>query len=98
MNSLDLDPAPVLVLWFFDSRGEYASWIFKHLSIISLGGVSTNPNPQPLADWVDSSVADWIQSVSEAMEDAWGPPTSRAAIAFVHIPPSVTHLFHISVH
>lgn len=55
--------------------------------------MSPNPNSQPLPDWVDATVADWIQTESKAMEDAWGPQTSRAAIAFVHIPPSVTHLF-----
>jgi hypothetical protein len=65
------DQAPVLVLWFFDSRG----------------GVSPNPNPQPLPDWVDATVADWIQTESKAMEAAWGPQESRAAVAFVHIPP-----------
>ena len=95
VNSMILDQAPVLILWFFDSRGEYASRFFEHLSIIVLGGVSPNPNPQPLQDWVDTTVADWILSESKAMEEAWGP---RAAIAFVHIPPSVTHLFDISVH
>jgi hypothetical protein len=97
-NSMILDHAPVLVLWFFDSRGEYGSWFFKHWSIISLGGRSPNPNPQPLPDWVDATVADWIQTESKAMEEAWGPQESRAAIAFVHIPPLVIHLFKISVH
>ena len=98
VNSMILDNAPVLVLWFFDSRGEYASWFFEHSSFIFLGGVSPNPNPQPLPDWVDATVADWIQTESKAMEEAWGPQESRAAIAFVHIPPSVTHLFVISFH
>ena len=98
MNSTTLDHAPVLVLWFFDSRGEYASWFFEHWLIIFLGGVSPNPNPQTLPDWVDATVADWIQTECKAMEEAWGPQESRAAIAFVHIPPSVTHLFDISVH
>jgi len=65
------DQAPVLVLWFFDSRG----------------GASPNPNPQSLPDWVDATVADWIQTESKAMEAAWGPQESRAAVAFVHIPP-----------
>ncbi|KAF8908604.1 Metallo-dependent phosphatase-like protein [Gymnopilus junonius] len=65
------DQTPILVLWFFDSRG----------------GVSPNPNPVPLPDWVDSSVAGWIESESKAMEASWGPADSRAAIAFVHIPP-----------
>ena len=57
------------------------------LKCFSLGGMSPNPNPQPLPDWVDATVADWIQTESEAMEAAWGPQESRAAIAFVHIPP-----------
>ena len=70
----------------------------KHWSIVFLGGVSPNPKPQPLPDWVDASVANWIQTESKAMEKAWGPQESRAAIAFVHIPPSVTHLFYISLH
>ncbi|KAF8805826.1 Metallo-dependent phosphatase [Phlegmacium glaucopus] len=50
-------------------------------------GMSPNPNPQPLPDWVDATVADWIQTESEAMEAAWGPHECRAAVAFVHIPP-----------
>jgi hypothetical protein len=90
-----LDLAPVLVLWFFDSRGEYGSWFFEHGSIIFIGGVSPKPNSQPLPDWVDSTVGDWIQTELKAMEAAWGPQESWAAIAFVHIPPSVTHLFDI---
>ena len=49
--------------------------------------MSPNRNPQPLPDWVDATVADWIQTESKAMEAAWGPQESRAAIAFVHIPP-----------
>ena len=93
-----LDRAPVLVLWFFDSRGECSSSFFEHGLIIFLGGVSPNPNPQPLPDWVDATVADWIETESKAMEETWGPQESRAAIAFVHIPPSVTHLFDISVY
>ncbi|KIJ99308.1 hypothetical protein K443DRAFT_624447 [Laccaria amethystina LaAM-08-1] len=65
------DRAPILILWFFDSRG----------------GVSTNPNSTVLPDWVDSSVAGWIKSESKAMELAWGPADTRGALAFVHIPP-----------
>ncbi|KAF8962278.1 Metallo-dependent phosphatase [Flammula alnicola] len=65
------DRAPILVLWFFDSRG----------------GFSPNPDSVPVPDWVDESVADWIVSESQAMEQAWGPADSRGAVAFVHIPP-----------
>ncbi|KAF8877196.1 hypothetical protein BD779DRAFT_1558559 [Infundibulicybe gibba] len=67
------DRAPVLILWFFDSRG----------------GVSPNPNPTALPDWVDASVSDWIKSETEAMEAEWGPMSDRGALAFVHIPPHV---------
>ena len=66
-----------------------------HGTIIFIGGMSPNPNSQPLPDWVDATVADWIQTESKAMEEAWGPQESRAAIAFVHIPPSVARLFDI---
>jgi hypothetical protein len=64
--------------------------------ITFLGGVSPNPNPQPLPDWVDATVADWIKTESKAMEEAWGSQEFRAAIAFVHIPPSVNHLINNS--
>ncbi|KAH9477637.1 putative inactive purple acid phosphatase 16 [Psilocybe cubensis] len=65
------DLAPILVLWFFDSRG----------------GFSPNPDSVPVPDWVDESVAGWIESESQAMEKAWGPAELRGALAFVHIPP-----------
>ena len=58
-----------------------------------IGGVSTNPNSTALPDWVDSSVADWIESESKAMELAWGPADTRGALAFVHIPPYATPPF-----
>ncbi|KAG6834961.1 hypothetical protein H0H93_006076 [Arthromyces matolae] len=67
------DLAPVLVLWFFDSRGGF-----------SLGANSTR-----LPDWVDTSVAAWIESESRIMNDAWGPADKRGALAFVHIPPHI---------
>ncbi|KAF8997707.1 Metallo-dependent phosphatase-like protein [Cyathus striatus] len=65
------DPSPALVLWFFDSRG----------------GVSEGKNSTPLPDWVDSTVATWIESESKAMNTAWGPAETRGTLAFVHIPP-----------
>lgn len=42
-----------------------------------------------MPDWVDSTVADWIQSETEKMNAIWGPPDQRSALAFVHIPPLV---------
>jgi len=67
------DAAPVLILWFFDSRG----------------GFSAGPNSTRLPDWVDESVGGWIQSETEAMDAAWGSAEKRGALAFVHIPPHV---------
>ncbi|KAF9041456.1 Metallo-dependent phosphatase-like protein [Panaeolus papilionaceus] len=65
------DMSPVLVLWFFDSRG----------------GFSPGSDSTAVPDWVDASVGDWIKSESRLMEEVWGPSTSRSALAFVHIPP-----------
>ncbi|KAF5313895.1 hypothetical protein D9619_013002 [Psilocybe cf. subviscida] len=67
------DPSPVLVLWFFDSRG----------------GFSPNPISTALPDWVDATVATWIASETAKMDAAWGPAdkNKRGAVAFVHIPP-----------
>ncbi|KAF9525232.1 Metallo-dependent phosphatase-like protein [Crepidotus variabilis] len=76
------DKAPVLILWFFDSRGGF------HLKPNSTVGVP---------DWVDASVGDWIQSETIKMEAAWGPADSRAAVAFVHIPPHAIQALQSSV-
>ncbi|KII84564.1 hypothetical protein PLICRDRAFT_57545 [Plicaturopsis crispa FD-325 SS-3] len=65
------DRAPALVLWFFDSRG---GWSQQNSSI-------------PVPDWVDSTVAGWIEEETAAMNAAWGPAENRGAVAFVHIPP-----------
>ncbi|KAE9398773.1 Metallo-dependent phosphatase, partial [Gymnopus androsaceus JB14] len=65
------DPTPVLVLWFFDSRG----------------GFSYGDNSTAVPDWVDASVATWIANETAAMNDAWGPAENRGSLAFVHIPP-----------
>ncbi|KAF9525411.1 Metallo-dependent phosphatase [Crepidotus variabilis] len=66
------DNNPVLILWFFDSRG----------------GVYPNPESnKAMPDWVDSTVGPWIEGEVIKMEAAWGPSTDRAALAFVHIPP-----------
>ncbi|KAF9457688.1 Metallo-dependent phosphatase-like protein [Collybia nuda] len=67
------DLAPVLILWFFDSRG----------------GFSPGANSTRLPDWVDVSVADWIESETKIMDEAWGPAEKRGALAFVHIPPFI---------
>ncbi|KAF8157064.1 Metallo-dependent phosphatase-like protein [Crassisporium funariophilum] len=57
-------------------------WFFD-----SRGGFDSNNERLP--DWVDSSVATWIESETQSMEAAWGPSSKRGAIAFVHIPPNV---------
>ncbi|OBZ77295.1 putative inactive purple acid phosphatase 16 [Grifola frondosa] len=68
-----IDQSPALVLWFFDSRG----------------GFTTGSNSTPVPDWVDSSVAGWIQQEVAYMNAGWGPAdvVGRGNLAFVHIPP-----------
>ncbi|KAG8970588.1 hypothetical protein FRC05_000524 [Tulasnella sp. 425] len=68
----DTDPAPCLILWFFDSRSGWA--LDSNNEIISL------------PDWIDDSVAKWLVDETAAMNKAWGPPENRAALAFVHVP------------
>lgn len=67
------DLTPALILWFFDSRGGW-----------SQGSTSV-----PLPDWVDASVAGWIERETAAMEAGWDSveKRERGALAFVHIPP-----------
>ncbi|KAF9256381.1 Metallo-dependent phosphatase [Marasmius fiardii PR-910] len=67
------DTVPTLVLWFFDSRG----------------GFSPGANSTPVPDWVDETVAGWIESETSNMNAVWGRPENRGALAFVHIPPHV---------
>ncbi|KAJ7144464.1 Metallo-dependent phosphatase-like protein [Mycena epipterygia] len=57
-------------------------WFFD-----SRGGVS--PDASPLPDWVDPSVATWIETETASMSAAWGAASAsaRAALAFVHIAP-----------
>lgn len=59
-------------------------WFFD-----SRGGISESGEPLP--DWVDESVAGWIERESKRMDDAWGPGDGRAALAFTHIPPCVSN-------
>ncbi|ESK86704.1 calcineurin-like phosphoesterase [Moniliophthora roreri MCA 2997] len=66
-----VDLEPVLILWFFDSRG----------------GFEPGPDSSGVPDWVDESVAEWISTETAAMNAAWGPAENRGALAFVHIPP-----------
>ncbi|KAH7105234.1 Metallo-dependent phosphatase [Auriculariales sp. MPI-PUGE-AT-0066] len=70
------DSSPSLILWFFDSRGGITS-------------NSTQQNQIDLPDWVDESVVPWMKSELEKQEKAWGPSTTRASLAFVHIPPHI---------
>ncbi|KIP09789.1 hypothetical protein PHLGIDRAFT_126087 [Phlebiopsis gigantea 11061_1 CR5-6] len=66
------DFAPALIIWAFDSRG----------------GFSEGSNSTALPDWVDSSVATWIEQETKLMDSVWGPADqTRGALAFVHIPP-----------
>ncbi|KAJ3552484.1 hypothetical protein NM688_g4128 [Phlebia brevispora] len=66
------DFQPALILWAFDSRD----------------GRTFGTDPQQLPDWVDDSVANWIESETTLMNEVWGPgDKTRGALAFVHIPP-----------
>ncbi|KAG1883432.1 Metallo-dependent phosphatase-like protein [Suillus subluteus] len=67
------DLTPALILWFFDSRG----------------GWSPGSTSVPLPDWVDASVAGWIERETAVMEAGWDSVErrERGALAFVHIPP-----------
>jgi len=68
------DRAPSLILWFFDSRG----------------GFSEGANSTAVPDWVDETVADWIEEQTSMMDAAWGPASeNRGSLVFVHIPPHV---------
>ncbi|KAI0088747.1 Metallo-dependent phosphatase [Irpex rosettiformis] len=66
------DFVPALILWAFDSRA----------------GNTAGQNSTQVPDWVDDSVATWIENETKLMDSVWGPPgDQRAAVAFVHIPP-----------
>lgn len=67
----EIDPVPILILWFFDSRGGFQP------------GTGTTPVP----DWVDSTVANWISNEVAMMEAAWGSLDEISAVGFTHIPP-----------
>ena len=85
-NFIAADISPVLVMWFFDSRGNCGiETLNTALLRRSIGGVDIDGSP--ISDWVDESVARWIENETEAMDAAWGSADSRSALAFVHIPP-----------
>ncbi|KAJ3564637.1 hypothetical protein NP233_g8164 [Leucocoprinus birnbaumii] len=63
-----------------DRSPSLVIWFFD-----SRGGFSKPDIGIP--DFVDTSVATWIASETEAMNKAWGPGTTRSSLAFVHIPP-----------
>lgn len=69
------DTKPALILWFFDSRGGFGP------------GPTADSNPNP--DWVDATVATWINETRAAMDEKWGDAgaVGRGSLAFVHIPP-----------
>ena len=93
---------PALILWAFDSRGTQRFDLlatvpgagvnrnrYLLVSNIPLAGNTAGENSTQVPDWVDDSVAAWIEQETKLMDSVWGPPSDkRAAIAFVHIPPS----------
>lgn len=83
---------PVLVLWFFDSRGKMLELVWSRSEINGVlfcneGGFSPGKNSTPVPDWVDDTVATWIEQETQLMNAVWGPAENRGALAFVHIPP-----------
>jgi hypothetical protein len=67
------DCAPVLLLWFFDSRG---GWYYQTKD------ESGNKVGQP--NWVDISVVNWFTATSSALANLHG--SVIPSLAFVHIP------------
>ncbi|KAF8189317.1 hypothetical protein BJ912DRAFT_1105424 [Pholiota molesta] len=67
-----LDHAPAL------SSGSLTPRLFPDFPT---GGFSPNPDSEPVPDWVDETVAGWIETETQAMEEAWGPAESRGAVA-----------------
>ncbi|GJE86758.1 metallo-dependent phosphatase [Phanerochaete sordida] len=66
------DFQPALIIWAFDSEA----------------GVSEGANSTALPDFVQASVASWIEQETSLMDEYWGPADkTRGALAFVHIPP-----------
>ena len=54
----------------------------------NLAGNTAGANSTAVPDWVDDSVALWIEQETKLMDSVWGPPgDKRGAVAFVHIPP-----------
>jgi len=73
--------APVMLLWFFDSRGG------NHYQQSDENGHPGKSRP----NWVDQSVVDWFTQESMALEKRWNATIS--SLAFVHIPPYATAAF-----
>ncbi|KAF8644827.1 hypothetical protein AX16_008245 [Volvariella volvacea WC 439] len=73
---------------FTDRAPSLILWFFD-----SRGGVT--PTSQPVPDWVDASVGEWIKSETKKMERAWSLSHLRSAVAFIHIPPHVAHTLQI---
>ncbi|KAJ3510663.1 hypothetical protein NMY22_g15909 [Coprinellus aureogranulatus] len=59
-------------------------WVTDYRGI---GGFTANETSTPVPDWVDASVAEWVEEQTGRMEEEWGPSESRGALAFTHIPP-----------
>ncbi|KAF9446424.1 Metallo-dependent phosphatase [Macrolepiota fuliginosa MF-IS2] len=68
---------PVITL---DDAPSLILWFFD-----SRGGVDQTGKPGQ--DWVDESVARWLELETKTMDAVWGPGEQRSALAFVHIPP-----------
>lgn len=75
---------PLLLLWFFDSRGG---------SYFQETDDSGNGIEQP--NWVDQSVVDWFTQTSHDLHQQYG--RAIPSLAFVHIPTNASRAFQTGV-
>lgn len=54
---------------------------------MDVGGFTPGKNSTAVPDWVDASVATWIEEETKTMNAVWGSADKRNALVFVHIPP-----------
>lgn len=59
------------------------------------GGFNQAHPSTAVPDWVDETVAGWIEQETALMNSAWGPAENRGSLAFVHIPPWVLNRYII---
>ena len=74
---------PVLILWFFDSRGGFA---YRQTADDAATGTAHAIGQE---NWVDVRVVAWFESTQAALLARYG--VAIPSLAFVHIPPNVAY-------